>query len=129
MDLVEVDILRPKPLQALVDLAQDRLARQPFAIWPLTHLAVQLGGNDDLVAIGEVLQSAAENLLALSNRIDVGRVEEIDAKLQRFLDDRPAVPSSSTHLCTQRSASPNPIQPRQIRDTSIPVLPSLAYST
>src|SRR4051794_7969840 len=36
--------------------------------------------------------------------------------------------SSSTHLWTQRSASPNPMQPRQIRDTSTPVFPSLVYS-
>ncbi len=32
MDLVEVHVIRFKPLQALVDLAQNRLARQPFAI-------------------------------------------------------------------------------------------------
>ena len=37
--------------------------------------------------------------------------------------------SLSTHLWTQRSASPNPMQPRQMRDTSIPVFPSFVYST
>src|SRR5690348_405213 len=36
--------------------------------------------------------------------------------------------SLSTHLCVQRSASPKPMHPRQIRETSMPVWPSLVYS-
>src|SRR5215211_6054043 len=91
MDLVQVDVVRPKPLQAVIDLAQDRLARQPLTVRSFTHLAVQLGGDDDLVAIGEVPQSAAEDLLAPSNGVHIRRVEEIDPKVKRFLDDRPAV--------------------------------------
>src|SRR5579871_787448 len=36
--------------------------------------------------------------------------------------------SLRTHLCVQRSASPNPMQPRQMRDTSMPVFPNFVYS-
>lgn len=36
--------------------------------------------------------------------------------------------SLSTHLCTQCSASPNPMHPRQMRDTFIPVFPNRVYS-
>jgi len=36
--------------------------------------------------------------------------------------------SLSTHLWTQRSASPNPMQPRQIRETFMPVFPKRVYS-
>src|SRR5688572_6796655 len=91
MDLVHVDVFRPEPLQAVVDLAEDRLARQPLAVRSFTHLAMQLGGDDDFVAIGEVPQSAAEDLLAPSDGVHIRRIEEIDAKLERFLDDRAAV--------------------------------------
>src|SRR5215216_1534763 len=91
MDLVQVDVVRSKPLQAVVDLAEDCLAREPCAVWSFTHLAVQLGGDDDLVAICEVPQGTAEDLLAPSDGIHVRRIEEIDAKLKRLLDDRSAV--------------------------------------
>src|SRR5437588_4919732 len=55
------------------------------------HFAVHLGGDDDLVPIGEVLQSASEDLLTRAKGIDVGGIEEIDPQLEGFLDDRPAV--------------------------------------
>src|SRR6266581_2052216 len=55
------------------------------------HFAVHLGGDDDLLPIREVLQGASEDLLTLPNGIDVGRIEEVDPQLERFLDDRPAV--------------------------------------
>jgi hypothetical protein len=64
VDLVEVDVVGAQPAQAVVDLAQDRLARQPAAVRPLAHLAEDLGGDHHLVAPGEVAQRAAENLLA-----------------------------------------------------------------
>ncbi len=54
MDLVEVDVIRLKPLQAVLDLPQDRLARQSASVWFFTHFAVDLGGNDDLVPLREV---------------------------------------------------------------------------
>src|SRR5690242_7542444 len=50
-----------------------------------------LGGDDDLVPIREVLQSASEDLLTRPQGIDVGGIEEIDAQFEGFLDDRPAV--------------------------------------
>src|SRR6266566_6434883 len=37
MDLVEVHVIRLKPLQAVVDLAEDRLAREPGAIRSIMH--------------------------------------------------------------------------------------------
>src|SRR5437870_8578574 len=56
MDLVEVHIIHPKSLEAVVNLAEDRLARESGTIGSLMHFAVDLGGDDDLVAIDEVLQ-------------------------------------------------------------------------
>src|SRR5207302_8689478 len=91
MDLLEVLVIGPKPLEALVDLAEDRLAREPGTIGSVMHFAMHLGGDDNLVPLGEVLQSASEELLTLAKGIDVGGIEEIDPQLEGFLDDRPAV--------------------------------------
>jgi hypothetical protein len=52
------------------------------------HFAIHLGGNDYLVQIREVLQSASEDLLTPPNGLDIGRIEEIDPQLEGFLDDR-----------------------------------------
>jgi hypothetical protein len=52
---------------------------------------MDLGRNHDLVAPAEIPDRAAENLLAVAERIPVGRVEEIDAALQRALDERAAL--------------------------------------
>ena len=46
-----------------------------------------LRGNNNLVSVGEVLQSASEDLLAVAERIAVGRVEEIDPRFERLLDE------------------------------------------
>ena len=91
MDLVEVHVINLKPFQTVVDLAQDRLARQPGAIRPFAHFAMYLGRNDDLIPLREVLQSTAEVLLTRPNGVDIGGIEEIDPQLEGFLDDRPAV--------------------------------------
>ena len=53
------------------------------------HFAVHLGGDDDHVPIREVLQAASEDLLTLSNRIDVGGMEEGGGQLEGFLEVAP----------------------------------------
>jgi hypothetical protein len=50
----------------------------------------QLGGDHDLVAVGEVVQRAAEDLLRRALRVDVGRVEEGDPGLEGVPDERAA---------------------------------------
>jgi hypothetical protein len=91
VDLVEVHIICFKTLQAVLDLTQDGLAREPGAIGIVTHFAVQLGGNNNLVPLREVLQCASKDLLTRTNGIDVGSIEEIDPHLKGFPDDRTAV--------------------------------------
>src|SRR5258708_6095920 len=91
MDLIEINIICPKPLQALVDLAQDRLSRQPGAIRPFTHFPMHFGGDDNLIPLSEVLQSTSENLLTHPNRVNISRIKEIYPQLKGFLDDWPAV--------------------------------------
>ena len=90
MRLVEIDVIRAEPFQAGVDLVHDRLSRQALAVRVVAHLAVHLGGDHHLLAPGKVLQRAAGDLLAGAERIDVRRVEEVDAGLERLLEERPA---------------------------------------
>ena len=89
VDLIEVDIIRAEPAQAVVDLREDRLTRQPYAVWARPHREEYFRGKHDLVALGEVLDRAAQHLLGAALRIHVGRVEEVDPHLQRLADQRP----------------------------------------
>ena len=43
VDLVEIDVVGAEPLQAGIDLMEDRLARQTGTVWPGAHAAVDLG--------------------------------------------------------------------------------------
>ena len=89
VDLVQVDEVGAQPAQAVVDLGQDRLAGQPDAVRPLAHRTVHLRRDDDLVAVhAEILQRPAEELLAGPPGVDVGGVEEVDAGVERLLEER-----------------------------------------
>ena len=90
VDLIEVDIVHAEPRKAGVDLGKDRLARQPGAVGTGTHAAVNLGGDYHFVAPRKISNRPAEDLLAVAERIAVGRIEEIDPGFERLLDKRPA---------------------------------------
>ena len=55
------------------------------------HAAVDLGRQHDRVPLGKVPQGPADELFAGAVGIDVGRVEEIDARFQCLLDVRAAL--------------------------------------
>jgi hypothetical protein len=52
---------------------------------------MHLGGDDDLVALGEILERPPQNLLARAVGIHIGGVEEVDAELERLLDEGAAL--------------------------------------
>src|SRR6202035_5154346 len=85
------DIIHAEPGEAGVDLGEDRLARQPGAVRPGPHPAVDLGGDHDLVAADEILDRTAEDCLAATERITVRSVEEIDAGFERASDEGTAL--------------------------------------
>ena len=55
MYLVQIDIIHARPVQAVIDSGEDRLARQAGAIRSRAHPAVDLRGDHDLVAARESL--------------------------------------------------------------------------
>ena len=90
MDLVEVDVVHPQPLQRAVDGRHDVLARQAAAVGVLGDRVEHLGGDHHLFAPGQLLDRAAEHGFALATRIHVGGIEEVDAVLDGPLVERAA---------------------------------------
>jgi hypothetical protein len=90
VNLVKVDVVGAEPMQAVLDLGHDRLAGQAPAVRAGPHRVAELGGDHDLVPVGEIAQRAAEDLLAGAGRVQVGRVEEVDPGLESVLDERAA---------------------------------------
>ena len=93
MDLVEVDIVGLQPLQRFVDRVENVGAhqlRRPVAAKPGARRAPHhLGGEDDLVAVLARLHPVADiglgaplRLRLGRDRIELGRVEEIDAAIE-----------------------------------------------
>src|SRR3954447_14300252 len=91
MDLVAIDVIGAEAAKTSIDLDHDRLARQAGTIGSRSHPAIHLGGDDHLIALREVLDRSAEDLLAIPERIAVRRVEEIDTGFERTLDKRAAL--------------------------------------
>ena len=83
MELVEVDAVGAQPAQAVLERAPHVFG--PGAAPLLVDRHAELGGEHDLIpAPGERL---AEILLALGAAVDVGGVEEVDAGVERRVDD------------------------------------------
>ncbi|HEY5294483.1 MAG TPA: hypothetical protein VIJ70_03310 [Gaiellaceae bacterium] len=87
MDLVEVDPVGLQAAQAVLDLLHDPAARVPAHVRiSVVHRAVHLGREHDGVAAP--FEGLADDLLRLAARVDVGRVDEVDACVERAVDDR-----------------------------------------
>jgi hypothetical protein len=86
VDLVEVDVVRAQPSEAVLALGDDPATRVPPGVGVLAHRAVDLGGQHDGIPVqgGEGL---THDLLGLTEGVDVGRVDEVDAGVHRSLDD------------------------------------------
>ncbi len=91
MDLVEVYVVDPQPTQRIVDGLHDVLTRQATTVWPLANRKVDLGGQHHFIPAGKVTQSPTGDFFADAKRVHIGRVKEVDAQLQRALDDRAAL--------------------------------------
>ena len=91
MDLVEIDVVRLQPAQALVQLEEDLLARKPAAVRPIAHHAVQLGRDHGVFALGVSLQQAPQHALAVAVRVYIRGIEEVDARVQRLAEKRRAL--------------------------------------
>ncbi len=89
----DVDVVEAHPGQALVERAEEVLARPPLAVRPRPHVVAGLGRDHQLVAVGpEVLgEDRAEVRLrrAVRRPVVVGQVEVGHAPVERPAQDRP----------------------------------------
>src|SRR5581483_1285468 len=83
--LVDVDHVGTEPSQRALGRPTDVFPRAAPLFWPLVHRLAELRRDDDPVA--SALERAADVLLARPLRVDVGRVEERDAGVERRVDD------------------------------------------
>src|SRR6185437_10671886 len=92
MNLIQIDVIGSKPAQAVIDGVVNMFARETALVRIVSHGMEDFGRDDDTVALRcEITQSAAEDLFAHSQRVHVGGIEEVDAKFQRALNERPAL--------------------------------------
>src|SRR5213080_3582276 len=71
--------------QGVLDGAHDPAARVAAAVGVVAHRHVELRGEDNVVAAA--LEGLADDLLGLAGAIDVGGVDEVDAGVERGVDD------------------------------------------
>jgi hypothetical protein len=90
VDLVQVDPVGVQPPQRVLDLADDPAPRVALLVGVLAHGAMDLGGEDDVVAPAAG-QRLADDLLGLALGVDVGGVDEVDPGVQGPVDDPDAL--------------------------------------
>src|SRR5262245_58689859 len=90
MQLVEVDIVSAEAAQRSIDRIEQALPRRALLPGMGTHPADCLGGDNEIVALA--LQPAPDDFFrrpgkrgAATERIDVRRVDEVDAALCRLV--------------------------------------------
>src|SRR5260370_39134591 len=89
MYLIEIDVVEVEALQAGGDLIHDMASRKADRVRSGPHPRAHLGRDDDILAPdAEVAQSLSEQDLGLAFGIDIRRIDEIDACLDRPADQR-----------------------------------------
>ena len=84
---VHVDVVKLQALEAVVYLAHYSLAGGAGAVRAGAHFLVDLGLDDQLVAVGlPALEGVAEYLLAGADGIHVRGVKPVEAEVERVLD-------------------------------------------
>ncbi len=85
VDLVQVDVVGAEAAQALLDFVADPAAGVALPVHAFAHLAVHFGREHHVVAAA--LQRLADDLLRLALRVHVGGVDEVDAVVERVMND------------------------------------------
>ena len=86
MELIEVDPIRLQAAQARFHRRHDVAARRALEGALVIHRHPELGGEDDLLSPGPE-NLAEQRLRSAAPAVGVGRVEQRDAEVERFVDD------------------------------------------
>ena len=85
MYLIEVDVIGSQTSERVLDRAHDPLARTAAVVGLVVHRHEELRGQDDIVAAA--LERLADDLFGCATGVDVGRVDKVDACVERMVDD------------------------------------------
>ncbi len=85
VDLVEVYYIRPEAPQARLAGLDQMMPRQPSIIRPVSHRKTRLGRDQDS-AFTLAVERRADDLLRCTVRIDVRRIDQIDARIDAHVD-------------------------------------------
>ena len=89
VNLVEIDVVGLQAPETGIDSIHDVSARGANVVAALAHTAIDLGGDDHVFASDvQIFQGLAEDFFAETFVINVGGVEEVDARVDRGLDER-----------------------------------------
>ncbi len=88
MDLIEVNVIRLQAGKTGINGMHDVLARETALVGIAAHGKEHLGSNDQFFArLSGLFERAAKNPFALTKRVHVGRVKEVDAQFQSAQDE------------------------------------------
>ena len=88
VDLVKVDVVGLQAAQAGFALFDDVAAAVAVRVGVIVvHHAVDLGRQHHLLALAVALEGLAGDFLAAPAAVDVGRIQEVDAGVERAVDD------------------------------------------
>ncbi len=85
MEVEHVDIVSAELAQAVLDILKDPLARLPALIGPRARTVAEFGREYPMVAV--ITDRPADRFLGFARVVAVGRVDEVDAKVARLVDD------------------------------------------
>jgi hypothetical protein len=84
--LIQVHVIEAQPSQTAGNGFHDVLAGKSLPVLALHRAPAQFGGDDEFLA-RDAANGLAEQNFGLPRRVDVGRIEQVDAFLERVLDD------------------------------------------
>ena len=85
MEVIDVKVVGAQPLEALVDGAQDGLAREALLVRLVAHLAMDLAGDDEPVALA--FNGVAEHGFGDPLLVYIRGVEEVDPGIDAAVDE------------------------------------------
>src|SRR5581483_7473097 len=86
MDLIKVNEVHAEATKRVLAGFYDVLPTEATPVWTLTHWAVNLGSQNNIVALGHGSKVEAGDFFAEAGGIDIGSVEKVNAGIERELE-------------------------------------------
>src|SRR5258708_35169049 len=86
MDLVQIDDIDGEAAEAVLDFFTDRISAQYFVHLTFETPAQAAFGTDVRPRTAPVLQRAADDFLRVSQTVDGGRINPVDAEFERTVN-------------------------------------------